>query len=171
MIDYGKSDALAPVAHGKHHTAIYVLERDCLEVGSATCRTNTWTCTHLWDALTFRYEHCAIRSHNTGTQRQQRQTECTHAHKHTLSGLCAQVAQELSSRQMRPLVLNMTSDRWPGGDWRSGAAPLEENFFRRSTYCLTMEEEFNKDKKRKWRCVECLVTDHTHIHTTTHLHK
>ena len=31
LIDYGKTDSLVPPAPGKHHTAFYVCESDCLE--------------------------------------------------------------------------------------------------------------------------------------------
>lgn len=52
----------------------------------------------------------------------------------------------------KPLVLNMASDKRPGGEWRLGVGALEETLYRRSTYCIATEEEFNRDKRRKWRC-------------------
>lgn len=37
-----------------------------------------------------------------------------------------------------------------------GAGAQEENLFRRSTYCIAIEEDYNKDHKRKWQYVEAL---------------
>lgn len=40
-----------------------------------------------------------------------------------------------------PLVLNMASDRYPGGGWRKGWFGQEESLFYRSTYFLALENQ------------------------------
>lgn len=48
-------------------------------------------------------------------------------------------ALSLKRQGFNPLVLNMASDRVPGGGWRHGSLAQEEELFRRTTYALSLE--------------------------------
>jgi uncharacterized protein (TIGR02452 family) len=48
------------------------------------------------------------------------------------------VALALHRRGVRPLVLNMADDRWPGGDVAAGSGAQEESLFRRTALSATL---------------------------------
>jgi uncharacterized protein (TIGR02452 family) len=50
-------------------------------------------------------------------------------------------AQEMVSQGLRPMVLNMASDRRPGGGYRKGSLAQEEELFRRTSLSLSLEPE------------------------------
>lgn len=140
MIDYGKSDPIsAPPSLGKFVTSFFVCERDCLEV-----RCSSHWPTHVHEALLSTLSvHILFQS----------TCDSLLSDLHLLIYTTPKLAQEFVARGLKPAVLNAASERKPGGEWRTGAGALEENMFRRTTYCISLEDEFNRDKKRKWRCV------------------
>lgn len=57
----------------------------------------------------------------------------------------------LNSEGENPLILNMASERHPGGGWFSGASAQEEAIFRRSNYALHLDNSYMIDRRRVWR--------------------
>lgn len=55
---------------------------------------------------------------------------------HVVRGDCVDAALLLRAAGHSPLVLNMASDKRPGGGFRHGAGAQEENLFRRTSYQL-----------------------------------
>lgn len=68
----------------------------------------------------------------------------------TTKETCVQVLEQdtltaalaLRKEKLNPLILNMASDRKPGGGVEKGAAAQEESLFRRTNYCLQNLSEF-----------------------------
>lgn len=51
-------------------------------------------------------------------------------------------ALALRKEGLNPLILNMASERNPGGGVERGAAAQEESLFRRTNYCVNLTDEF-----------------------------
>jgi uncharacterized protein (TIGR02452 family) len=58
---------------------------------------------------------------------------------------CLDVALNMITRGLNPLVLNMASDYQPGGGWQRGSGAQEECLFRRSSLHMALEP-----KKRQY---------------------
>lgn len=69
---------------------------------------------------------------------------------HVINSDTISLAKELVNSSYRPLVLNMASQKRPGGDWRSGALAQEEDLFLCSTYDLSLNNDYFIDKERTW---------------------
>jgi uncharacterized protein (TIGR02452 family) len=52
---------------------------------------------------------------------------------------------------LKPCILNMASDKNPGGGWRSGTSAQEEQLFYRSTYDLSLTDKRGIDEERGWK--------------------
>lgn len=51
----------------------------------------------------------------------------------------------LQKEGFNPLILNMASERKPGGGWRNGKTAQEESLFYRSTYHLALEDPLSEN--------------------------
>eukprot|EP01125_Pyxidicula_operculata_P017015 TRINITY_DN591_c0_g1_i11.p1 TRINITY_DN591_c0_g1~~TRINITY_DN591_c0_g1_i11.p1 ORF type:complete len:444 (-),score=61.92 TRINITY_DN591_c0_g1_i11:1134-2465(-) len=58
------------------------------------------------------------------------------------NGDCLDVAIRLIENGYNPVVLNMASDRNPGGGWERGSGAQEESLFRRSNYFLFLHYDY-----------------------------
>jgi uncharacterized protein (TIGR02452 family) len=74
---------------------------------------------------------------NEGVSLGDKETIIEVQHKDTLT-----TALALREENLNPLILNMASERNPGGGVERGAAAQEESLFRRTNYCLNLDDEF-----------------------------
>ena len=66
---------------------------------------------------------------------------------------CLEVYYQLASSGRRPLLLNMANQRSPGGGYRRGDGAQEENLFRRSNYCLSLDVEMDEsNRSERFHC-------------------
>ena len=67
-----------------------------------------------------------------------------------LSGDCLVAAKLLKTKYNRVAVLNMASDKRPGGGYKDGSAAQEENLFRRTNLAFSLEDIDGYDLARNW---------------------
>ena len=66
---------------------------------------------------------------------------------------CLEVYYQLASSGRRPLLLNMANQKSPGGGYRRGDGAQEENLFRRSNYCLSLDVEMDElNRSERFHC-------------------
>ncbi|CAF3923229.1 unnamed protein product [Rotaria sp. Silwood1] len=66
---------------------------------------------------------------------------------------CLEVYYQLASGGRRPLLLNMANQKSPGGGYRRGDGAQEENLFRRSNYCLSLDVEMDEsNRSERFHC-------------------